>query len=81
MFKRKQIDMVNGPILKNMIIFAIPVMLASLIQIVFNALNAIVHSIYQALSGVWRLCFTNRYLNSLYLRAEGRLAVYCIPIG
>ncbi len=41
MFKRKQIDMVNGPILKNMIIFAIPVMLASLIQIVFNALDLV----------------------------------------
>lgn len=41
MFKRKQIDMVNGPLLKNMIIFAIPVMLASLIQIVFNALDLV----------------------------------------
>lgn len=41
MFGRKQIDMVNGPILKNMIIFAIPVMLASLIQIVFNALDLV----------------------------------------
>lgn len=41
MFKRKQIDMVNGPILKNMMIFAIPVMLASLIQIVFNALDLV----------------------------------------
>ena len=41
MFKRKQIDMVNGPILKNMIIFTIPVMLAGLIQIVFNALDLI----------------------------------------
>lgn len=41
MFKRKHIDMVNGPILKNMIIFAIPVMLASLIQIVFNALDLV----------------------------------------
>ncbi|MBO7217663.1 MAG: MATE family efflux transporter [Clostridia bacterium] len=41
MFKRKQIDMVNGPLLKNMIIFAIPVTLASLIQIVFNALDLV----------------------------------------
>ena len=41
MFKRKQIDMVNGPLLKNMIMFAIPVMLASLIQIVFNALDLV----------------------------------------
>ena len=41
MFKRKQIDMVNGPLLKNMIIFAIPVMLASLISIAFNALDLV----------------------------------------
>ncbi len=41
MFKRKQIDMVNGPVLKNMIIFAIPVMLASLISIAFNALDLV----------------------------------------
>lgn len=33
--------MVNGPLLKNMIIFAIPVMLASLISIAFNALDLV----------------------------------------
>lgn len=38
---KKQIDMVNGPIIKNMISFTIPVMLAGLLQLVFNALDLI----------------------------------------
>ena len=41
MFGRKQIDMVKGPLVKNMVIFALPVMLASLIQIVFNAIDLV----------------------------------------
>ena len=34
--------MINGPLLKNMIVFAVPVMLSSLLQMLFNAADTIV---------------------------------------
>lgn len=34
--------MINGPLLKNMILFAVPVMLSSLLQMLFNAADTIV---------------------------------------
>ena len=40
--KKYEIDMVNGPILKNMLIFAIPLMASSVLQLLFNAADIIV---------------------------------------
>ena len=35
--KRYKIDMCNGPILQKMLLFALPLMLSSILQLLFNA--------------------------------------------
>ena len=40
--RKNTIDMVHGPLIKNTLIFAIPIMLANLLQIAFNAADTIV---------------------------------------
>jgi putative MATE family efflux protein len=40
--KKYEMDMCNGPILKKMLIFAIPLMLSSILQLLFNAADIIV---------------------------------------
>lgn len=40
--KTHEIDMCNGPILKKMLLFAIPLMFSSVLQIMFNAVDVIV---------------------------------------
>ena len=40
--KKYEMDMCNGPILKKMLIFAVPLMLSSLLQLLFNAVDVIV---------------------------------------
>ena len=40
--KKYQMDMCNGPILKKMLIFAIPLVCSSLLQLLFNAVDVIV---------------------------------------
>ena len=40
--KKQTIDMINGPLFKNMILFAVPVMLSSCLQMLFNAADTIV---------------------------------------
>ncbi len=70
MFKTKQIDMVNGPLLKNMIIFAIPVMLASLIQIAFNALDLVFAGQFcgtEGLTAVGSTTALTSFLSSLFI--------------
>ena len=42
MNNKNTIDMVNGPLLKNIIIFAIPLMLTNFLQMLFNAADTIV---------------------------------------
>lgn len=42
MRKRYEIDMCNGPILKKMLLFAFPLMLSSMLQLLFNAADIIV---------------------------------------
>ena len=42
MLKSKEIDMTRGNLLKKMIIFAIPVMLSGIFQLLFNACDLIV---------------------------------------
>lgn len=40
--KRYEIDMCNGPILKKMLIFAVPLMCSSILQLLFNAADIVV---------------------------------------
>ena len=40
--KKYEIDMCNGPILKKMLIFALPLMLSSILQLLFNAADIVV---------------------------------------
>lgn len=40
--KKYEIDMCNGPILKKMLMFALPLMLSSILQLLFNAADTIV---------------------------------------
>jgi len=40
--KSNTIDMVNGPILKKMILFSVPLMLSSVLQLLFNAADTVV---------------------------------------
>ena len=42
MEQRHSLDMVNGPLLKNIFIFSIPLMLTTLLQILFNTADTIV---------------------------------------
>ncbi len=42
MSKKYEIDMCNGPILKKMLLFAIPLMFSSMLQLLFNAADIIV---------------------------------------
>ena len=42
MFKAKNVDITNAPVLKSMILFALPIMLGSLIQVAFNAADLMV---------------------------------------
>ncbi|MCM1309000.1 MAG: MATE family efflux transporter [Butyrivibrio sp.] len=42
MRKRYEIDMCSGPILKKMLLFALPLMLSSMLQLLFNAADIIV---------------------------------------
>lgn len=42
MKKENTIDMVNGPLLKNIMIFAVPLMFTNFLQILFNAADTVV---------------------------------------
>ncbi len=42
LFKTKDIDMINGPLLSSMLLFALPVMASSILQLFFNAADVIV---------------------------------------
>ncbi|MBQ9969949.1 MAG: MATE family efflux transporter [Oscillospiraceae bacterium] len=61
--KTQTIDMVNGPLLKNICIFSVPLMLTNLVQMMFNAADAVVMGRFagqQALAAVGAtssLCF------------------------
>ena len=39
---QKSIDMVNGPLLKNIFLFAVPIMFTSLLQMLFNAADTVI---------------------------------------
>ena len=39
---KQRIDMVNGPLLKNIFMFAVPIMFTSLLQMLFNAADTVI---------------------------------------
>ena len=42
MADKRKIDMVNGPVLKNMILFAVPIMVSDLLQMFFSAADTLI---------------------------------------
>ena len=42
MLKKRNIDMLEGPLLKNILLFAFPLMLSNLLQIAFNAADTVI---------------------------------------
>ena len=40
--RSRSVDMVNGPLLQNMLIFSVPLMLTNLLQMMFNAADTVV---------------------------------------
>ena len=39
---RNKVDMINGPLLKNVILFALPLMFSNVLQLLFNAADIVV---------------------------------------
>ena len=67
---RYEMDMTNGPILKKMIVFCIPVLLSGLLQIFYNAADVVVVGRYagqQALAAVGSTGSITNLLVSLFL--------------
>ena len=50
--RRKEIDMLNGPILQRVILFAIPLILTNMLQLVYNAADIIVVGQFDGLEAV-----------------------------
>lgn len=48
MVKARRVNMINGPILKNLIIFSLPVMALNVLQIIFHATDIAVLGIYSS---------------------------------
>ena len=40
--KQHKIDMVNGPLLSKLLVFSIPLILSSILQLLFNAADVVV---------------------------------------
>ena len=41
-FRKRHIDIANGPLLSNMLLFALPIMAMNILQLMFNAADMIV---------------------------------------
>ena len=39
---KKNIDMINGPLLKKLIVFSVPLILSGVLQLLFNAADVVV---------------------------------------
>ena len=50
--RRSNVDMLHGPLLKNVLVFTIPIILTSLLQLLFNAADLIVVSRYSDIGSV-----------------------------
>ena len=53
--KKYEIDMVHGPLAKKILLFAIPLMLSSMLQLLFNAADIIVVGILREASHLQQL--------------------------
>ena len=68
--KRRSIDMTEGPMLKNVLLFALPLMLSGILQLLFNAADTIVVGRYageQALAAVGSVGSLNTLIISLFI--------------
>lgn len=83
--KKKKIDMVNGPLMKNLIIFAVPVMLTGILQLLFNACDMVVVGRYagsEALAAVGSTSsLTNLLVNTFLGLSVGANVVTAHSLG
>lgn len=47
-FSGNSIDMVTGPLLKNLLLFSLPLMATNILQLLFNAADVVVVGVMQA---------------------------------
>ena len=52
--KSFQMDMVHGPLLKNIMAFAVPMMVTSCLQMLFNSMDTIIVGKFACLYGNFR---------------------------
>ena len=50
--RRSDVDMINGPLLKNVLVYTIPIILTSLLQLLFNAADLIIVSRYSEIKSI-----------------------------
>lgn len=68
--KKYEIDMCEGPILKKILIYAIPLMLSSILQLLFNAADIVVVGRFagaDSLAAVGSTAVLNRWLVNLFI--------------
>ena len=63
MAKSRDIDMINGPILKNLILFALPVMGLNVLQVIFHATDVAVLGIFSSDNSVAAVGATTNLIN------------------
>ena len=63
MAKSRNVDMLNGPILKNLIIFALPVMGLNVLQIIFHATDVAILGIFSSDTSVAAVGATTSLIN------------------
>ena len=63
MKRNQQIDMLNGPLFSKIVIFTIPIILSSLIQLLFNAADIIVIGQYEGKEAVSAVGSTGSLVN------------------
>ncbi len=63
--RNKSIDMCNGPLLKNVFIFAVPMMLSGILQLLFNAVDMIVVGQFAGNSALASVGATSSTINLL----------------
>jgi len=50
--RRSDVDMIHGPLLKNVLVYTIPIILTSLLQLLFNAADLIIVSRYSEIKSI-----------------------------
>ena len=62
---KNQIDMTKGPILKKMLIFAVPIILSNMLQLAFNAADVIVVGRFGTENSLAAVGSTSPFINLL----------------